>query len=250
MPPSFLLLLIPLLPTASPQFIYPPNVPSDKTLSDYTSGNTSPLTNFVIHDGLWGSYITPKPAFSITRCAQAGRTEPIYPSNSTFNSTVGQFAEDGTWQWMDSYSNGDFANVYSAGNNPWPIFDFAPFVGNETTGHVCWWELYSVKEKQDQSWTWDANNTGTQNLRREVTLVGSDTANYFASTPFVVQTTMRAGNRNVTWRSSGQTDNSASKTTISISNRPTNAAAHGHGVGEERLFTIGSLFGILVGLVV
>jgi len=151
MPPSFLLFLLPLLPTASTQFIYPPNIPSDKTLSDYTSGNTSSLTNFVIHDGLWGSYTTPKPAFTITRCAQAGRTEPIYPSNSTFNSTVGQYASDGTWQWMDNYSNGNFPNVYSAGKNLWPIlpiFEFAPYVGNETTGHVCWWELYSVREKQ------------------------------------------------------------------------------------------------------
>lgn len=105
-----------------------------------------------------------------------------------------------------------------------------------------------MKEKQVQSWTWSANNTGTQNLRREVTLVGSDTANYFASTPFVVQTTMRAGNKNVTWRSSGQTDNSASKTTISISNRPTNAAAHA--AGGERTLLSSSLFGMLVGLVV
>lgn len=80
--------------------------------------------------------------------------------------------------------------------------------------------------------------------------MGSDTANYFASTPFVVQTQMRAGNRNVTWRSSGQSDNSASKTTISLSNRPTNAAAHGFGE-EIPLYAMGSVFGgMLDGLVV
>jgi hypothetical protein len=115
-------------------------VPSDNTLTDYTSGALSPITSFVIHDALIGSYSTPKPAFSITCCAHAGCNDPIYASNSTFNSTQGRLVPDGTWEVMDSYQNGLFPNVYNAGNNLWVIADFESYVRNDTTGHICWWE--------------------------------------------------------------------------------------------------------------
>lgn len=250
--PSSLLLLLSHLSASSAQFIYPPNVPSSKTLADYTSGASAPITSYVIHDAIIGSYSTPKSAFTITRCARAGSTTPIYPSNSTFNSTMGHIAADGTWQVMDSYSNGMFPNVYSAGNNLWIIADFADYVGNDTTGHMCWWELYSVSEKQVNYGTWSDNNTYTQDLRREVTLLGGDTDNYFASTPFVVDTTMRLGNRNYTWRSSGGSDNSASSTTISVGNRPTgNAAprAKGDVLKDNRgMFEVFSFVGVILGL--
>jgi len=147
-----------------------------------------------------------------------------------------------------------FPNVYSAGHNLWVISDFEQFVGNDTTGHICWWELYSVSEKRVDYGYWDANNTYHQDLRREVTLLGDDTSNYFASTPFVVDPTMRAGNRNYTWTSSGGGDNSASKTTISVGNRPTGNAAVGlRDFGMVRIGGLSavmiSFLGILLGLV-
>ncbi|KAF4632426.1 hypothetical protein G7Y89_g5691 [Cudoniella acicularis] len=250
MPPSLARLIAfaaAILPLASTQFTYPPNVPSNKILSDYTSGRETPITNYIIHDAIIGSYNTPKPTFSITRCAQNGRTNAILPSNGVFNSTEGRVAEDGTWQVMDSYSNGMFENVYNAGKNLWIIPDFAGYVGNETTGHICWWELYSVVEEQTYDLTGELNG-----IVRQVTLLGNDTENYFASTPFVVQTAMRVGNRNYTWSSSGGHDNRASSTTIVAGNRPTGNAAVGaiyRNIEESgTIYAIVSLFGVWLGL--
>ncbi len=112
-----------------------------------------------------------------------------------------------------------------------------------------------MSEKRVDYGYWDANNTYHQDLRREVSLLGDDTSNYFASTPFVVNTTMRAGNRNYTWTSSGGGDNSASKTTISIGNRPTGNVAVGMiDFGMERsggfAALMMSVMGIILGLAV
>jgi hypothetical protein len=256
-PPSLAFLLFSLLPIAAPQFIYPPNVPQGKTLSDYTSGSLSPIIYYLIHDAIIGSYRTPKEAFSITRCAKAGRTDPIYPSNSTFDSKEGHLAPDGTWEVMDSYSNGMFRNIYNPGNNLWVIPDFEPYVGNATTGHICWWELYSVTEKQVDYGSNGVYPNGTiypQDLRRVVTLVGSDTGNYFASTPFVVNATMREGNRNYTWTSAGGSDNVASTATMSVGNRPTGNAAvramHTGGESSSRLWATTSFLGMLLGVAI
>lgn len=73
----------------------------------------------------------------------------------------------------------------------------------------------------------DPNENGVMEPTRVVTLDGNDTSNYFASMPFVVNTTMREGNRNYTWRSSGGSDNRASSTTITVGNKPTGNAAAG-----------------------
>ena len=254
-PPSLLILLTSLLTTTSSQFIYPPNVPPDKSLSDYTSGFASPITNYIIHDAIIGSYTTPKPAFSITRCAHSGRTDPIYPSNNTFNSTQGHIAPDGTWQVMDGYHNSP-SNIFSAGENLWIIPDFAEYVGNETTGNMCWWELYSVVEEQIAPYNCDSTERECPvgRLMQEVTLLGGDTENYFASTPFVVQTTMREGNRNYTWGSGGGYDNRASSTAIHAGNRPTGNVAprktHRGMDGSCGLFEVTSLLGILLAFAV
>jgi hypothetical protein len=87
-----------------------------------------------------------------------------------------------------------------------------------------------------------------------VTLVGSDTENHFASMLFVVNTTMRAGNRNYTWGTGGGHDNNASSTTISLGNRPTGIAApilRDTGMeNNQRMFEIFSFLGVLLGFVV
>ena len=74
---------------------------------------------------------------------------------------------------------------------------------------------------------------------RVVTLDGADTANHFASTPFVVQP-MRASGKNVTWRSSGGSVNGADSPTVTINvgNRPTGTS------GAEKSYTVS---GVLLG---
>jgi hypothetical protein len=238
MPPSTVVLplLWLLLPLASPQFVYPPNLPEDRTLVDYTSGKAEPIRDFHVHDMLIGSVRTPKPWFSITRCAKEGRTEPIYPSNSTFSSSRGHIAPDGTWEHMGSYSPGSFPHEYSAGKNLWIIPNFTYEVGNETTGRICWWETYSVSEQIvyscDDADDPEACYESPEAPGRKVTLLGGDTENYFASTPFIVQTTLREGGLNYTWDKGDSHANGDGGPTITIQvgNRPTgNAAPRGPG---------------------
>lgn len=239
------------IPLVSSQWIYPPQLPADHTLSDYTSGKATPI-EYIIHDAIIGNFQTPKPSFSIMRCAQEGRTEPINPSSESFNSTQGHVAADGTWQVMDSYSDGGFENIYSKGKNLWIIADFETLVGNSTTGRICWWELYSVSSKQVQT-PFDPI-TGISRNVPQVTLLGEDGENYFPSTPFMVNTQMRAGNRNYTWGSGGGRDNRASSTTISVSNQPTGAASTGkyHGMGQTdgKYSLLCTLLGMVFGFVV
>jgi hypothetical protein len=249
LPTSLLMLVATIFPLASSQFIYPPPLPRDKTLADYTSGRAEPIRDYVIHDAIIGSIKTPKPTFPITRCAKEGRTEPILPSKESFTSSEGRLVDDGTWQMMDSWIDWAGANKYSKGKNLWIIPDFEYYVGNDTTGRICWWELYSVSEVQFQT-PFDLN--GVSKVVPKVTLLGEDTENYFASMPFIVNTQMRPGNRNYTWSSSGGKDNRASSTTISISNRPTdNAAPQTLNSGLERhggQVAILSLLGVFFGL--
>ncbi|OJD23280.1 hypothetical protein ACJ73_05365 [Blastomyces percursus] len=67
------------------------------------------------YDIVVGGFRTPKSSFTISRCAKKGRTEPIYRSTVSFNSSDGHLAADGTWQSMDSHSNGPWSNEYPAG---------------------------------------------------------------------------------------------------------------------------------------
>lgn len=237
-----------LVPLISAQWIYPPPLPSDKTLADYTSGKAQPILDFLEHDMLIGDFKTPKPAMSITRCAKEGHTEPILPSSESFNSTQGRITADGTWQMMDAWIDWYTMNVYSKGKNIWVVANFENVVGNDTTGRICWWELYSRSERQVQT-PFDPV-TGISKVLPEVTLIGEDTENYFASTPFIIGTTKRAGGENYTWRAGSS---HGSPTTISISNRPTSNAAPSLWTHVEQkgplslvLSVIGMMFGLRV----
>ncbi|KKZ67462.1 hypothetical protein EMCG_06838 [[Emmonsia] crescens] len=218
-PVAILLPLIPLLPSTSAQWSYPPNIPAGKTLSDYTSGAAPIITDYYENDVIIGGFRTPKPSFSLSRCAQKGRTEPIYPSTDTFNSSDGHLAADGTWQSMDSYLD-TWPNVYEAGKQPW-INLFWNLVGNETTGTICWWELYSVSEENVPCYPTEEQDCEMA-YTRTVTVLGNDTDNYFATVPFTVQPGMREGNVNRTWHDG---DHTGSRTTFVFSNMPTGNAA-------------------------
>ncbi|EEH02730.1 hypothetical protein HCBG_09010 [Histoplasma capsulatum G186AR] len=220
--PTLLLFLISLLPSTSAQWSYPPNLPAGKTLSDYTSGAAPIITDYYEYDIVVGGFRTPKPSFGLSRCAKKGRTEPIYPSTDTFNSSEGHLAADGTWQSMDSYDNGPWENEYPAGKHPW-ITPVWYMVGNETTGTICWWELYSVSEEKIPCSPTPGRDCETA-YTRFVTVLGNDTENYFATIPFTVHPGMRKGNVNHTWHNGGH---SGSKTTLAFSNMPTGNAAAG-----------------------
>lgn len=185
------------------------------------------------------------------RCAQEGRTEPINPSTESFNSSQGHIAPDGTWQVMDSYSDAGFTNIYSKGKNLWITADFETLVGNATTGHICWWKLYSVSSRFVQT-PFDPITGVSRGNIPEVTLLGEKVEYYFPSTPFKVNTQMRPGNRNYTWGTGGGKDNRASSTTINVSNKPTGAATALNDIGLEGtggvylvLSAIGMLFGFI-----
>ncbi|PGH05915.1 hypothetical protein GX51_02696 [Blastomyces parvus] len=221
-PLSLLLCLTSLLPASSAQWSYPPNIPEGKTLSDYTSGAEPIINDYYEYDIVVGGFRTPKPSFTISRCAKKGRTEPIYPSSETFNSSEGHLAADGTWQVMDSHTNGPWTNDYPAGKHPW-ITPVWYLVGNETTGTICWWELYSVTE--EKIWCNPKNGEECDSpYTAAVTVLGNDTENHFATIPFTVHAGLREGRENHTW-SGG--DHTASRTTYVFSNRPTGNAAAG-----------------------
>ncbi|OAX83026.1 hypothetical protein ACJ72_02627 [Emergomyces africanus] len=219
---SLLLPLISLLPCTSAQWRYPPNIPAGKTLSDYTSGAEPIISDYYEYDIVVGGFRTPKPSYTLSRCAKKGRTEPIYPSNSTFNSSDGHLAADDTWQSMDSYSNGAWENVYRAGKHPW-ITPVWYLVGNETMGTICWWELYSVSEETLPCYPTQQRDCEMA-YARTVTVLGNDTENYFATVPFTVHAGLREGGKNHTWHNG---DHTGSRTTYVFSNMPTGNAAVG-----------------------
>ncbi|KAK2802363.1 hypothetical protein FQN50_007360 [Emmonsiellopsis sp. PD_5] len=235
MPPLLALLLACVLPLVSAQWSYPPNLPSHRNIADYTSGKVAPIKDYHIYDILIGGFNTSVPSFEITRCAKEGRTEPIYPSNSTFNSTDPHIAADGTWEYMDGYSD-TYPNVYHTGKQPY-ISPFHYLVDNATMGrNVCWWELYRVEEEYCCEGP----------SRMSVKLMGGDRENYFATVPFIVNPRMRADGRNYTWNKG---DHTSERTTFIISNQ--NAAGGlrsmlGSGVVYVLILFLGLVHGVLV----
>ncbi|KAH8590840.1 hypothetical protein B0O99DRAFT_691150 [Bisporella sp. PMI_857] len=167
----------------SAQFKYPYPV-EPYTLIDYTSGKVESALNFSAGDNIWGGWTTPVGwmSFFLLRCTHIPSSTPIYPSNSTFNSSVGQVSSDGTWEQMMFFSSGAFGSGVQSGSSPFLGYDF--FVGNETTGQMCWFELYPGHDGQGES------------------SVSGDGAFYFASMPFVVKN-MRPSGQVVTWRDNG-----------------------------------------------
>jgi len=220
------------------QWIFPPATPAGINLTDYTSGKVEPIRSFHIHDSLIGSFSTPRTSMSITRCARKGRTKAILPSKESFMSTEGHLAADGTWQMMEGWSDWFSTNHYSSGRNLFVVRDFEQYMGNETTGTICWWELYRVQELQMQT---PFNEEGVSKNVPQVTLLGEDTENYFASTPFVINSTSRGGSKNYTWRDGDRTD---AAVTITISTRPTGNVAPNANVIPSSVGLMSTLFAI------
>lgn len=183
-----------LLASVDAQFIYPfPLEPH--TLVDYTSGKLQSALNFSTGDNMIGSWTTPVglASFFLLRCTHIPSSTPIFPSNSTFNSTVGHVSTDGTWEQMPFYTNNTFFNGLNSGGNIFFSDDF--FQGNETTGQMCWFELYPGHESQN-------TDPSSGVYGQPVVTVNGAGAWYFASEPFVVKA-MRPTGQVVTWRSDG-----------------------------------------------
>lgn len=227
----FLVLLVLTWPTAA-QWGAPLFFPAGRTLSDYTSGKAEPIRDWHSNDKLVSTFSTPTPSFSITRCAQGGRTEPISPSKETFTSRQGHIAPDGTWQVMDAWSNWG-QNRYPQGKQTWPIVTFKNLVGNDTTGRICWWELYRVSVEQVPH-----RKDSSHEALMTVTLLGGNLENYFPSMPFIIDPSTRADGQNVTWWGSGRV---SSGTSASHSGSPLPSLS--------KIPPLCALFSIILGLV-
>jgi len=188
LPISLLLVLV------EGQFIYPFPL-ENHTLVDYTSGNVQSALNFSAGDDMLGAWSTPVglASFFLLRCTHTPSSTPIYPSNSTFNSTIGSVSADGTWEQMPFFTNGMFANGFNSGSNIFFSADF--FQGNSTTGQMCWFELYPGHDSQNTD-----SSSGIYGQRTAT--VNGGGAWYFASEPFVVKP-MRPTGQVVTWRDDG-----------------------------------------------
>ena len=224
----------------SAQWIYPPALPDGASLTDYTTGALSPIDDFHKDDTIVASYRTPQGAFGLARCAKPGHKTPIRPSNGTFASSEGRETPDGIWEFMPIYMNTALGNRISGGKNIWFVF-LEDYVPENTDGHsICWLELYEGRE--EQIGPLDCDSTGTVcdvgELTQVITVDGEDTRNYFATTPFVVQTKLRE-------------DKADDATiTIHVGSEPTgNAAIHMGGEGGNGLlYAIMSFLGLIFGL--
>jgi len=195
---------LPLLPTICfllsitiAQFIYPK--PLNGSLADYTSGSVVSALNFSAGDDLLGSWSTPVglSSFLLLRCTHTPSSTPIYPTNSSFNSTIGYVSPlDATWLQMPLFSNGDLGNGFNSGSNIFYAPDF--FQGNDTTGQMCWFELYPGHNTQSSS---DPAVDGEDSLTNTATVNGNGKW-YFASEPFVVKQARPSG-QEVTWMDDG-----------------------------------------------
>ncbi|KAI9172718.1 hypothetical protein HJFPF1_02231 [Paramyrothecium foliicola] len=178
---------------ANAQFTYPP--PLDRPLSEYTTGEVTSALNFSEGDNMFGGWTTPGRlmSFLLYRCVHTPTSKTIYPSNSTFTSRAGKVAEDGTWEQMPLYEGFDnaFGNGFNPGDNPiWFHGDF--FAPNETTGNLCWFELYPGH---------DEITYGDDGGVREATVNGASDW-YFATVPFIVKPRRPTG-QTVTWKDDG-----------------------------------------------
>ncbi|KAF2724345.1 hypothetical protein K431DRAFT_301063 [Polychaeton citri CBS 116435] len=181
------------IPTIVCQWTYPP--PLERPLTDYTSGLAVSALNFSAGDDLYGGWTTPVglASFLLYRCTHTPSSAPIYPSNSSFNSTEGHVAADGTWEQMPLYQNGMFGNGFNSGSNP--FFSPSFFEGNSTTGDLCWFELYPGRDR------YGPYDPTTGDAQRVATVNGDGTF-YFATVPFVVKPRRPTG-QVVTWKDDG-----------------------------------------------
>ncbi|KAH7320607.1 hypothetical protein B0I35DRAFT_427460 [Stachybotrys elegans] len=174
------------------QFIFPP--PLERPLTDYMTGVATSSLNFSDGDNMFGGWSTPGnlKSFMLYRCVHPESSDPIYPSNSSFNSRSGHLADDGTWEQMPLYEEFDnaFGNGFDPGRNPiWFHGDF--FAPNETTGSLCWFELYPGQDMLSY-----------ENGPERIATVHGDGPWYFASEPFTVNPRRPSG-LTVTWNDGG-----------------------------------------------
>ena len=236
-----------LFPLVSAQWIDPPALPKGASLTDYTSGALSPIEDYHMDDAMIAHYSTPQGGYGMARCAKPGHTKPILPSNGTFASREGRTTPDGIWEFMPIYMNTGLGNRISRGSNIWLVF-WEDYVPAKTNGHsICWLELYEGWEEQIGPLDCDSTGTvcpGGDGLTQVITVDGEDTRNYFATTPFVVQTGKREDGADYNWDGS---------ITIQVGSEPTGNAAPGTiytGLdgGSGLLYAFMSFLGLILGM--
>jgi hypothetical protein len=141
-------------------------------------------------------------SFLVYRCS--GSTAPsatIKPLKSTFNSSMGRPYPDKTWAQMPLYSSvaAGFPNGFDSGRNPiWLHGEF--FANNDTTGDLCWFELYPGRDGIEPSQEDDGGSVRVVYVSGEGRTLDDTGEWYFATEPFKVKTT-RPNNLTVTWKS-------------------------------------------------
>jgi hypothetical protein len=191
------------IPCANAQFTYPP--PLERPLSDYTSGAATPTLNFSAGDSMFGGWTTPGSlmSFLVYRCT--GSTSPgdtIKPlkSESSFNSSVGHPYPDKTWAQMPLHSGAAdmFGNGFNSGRNPiWLHGEF--IANNETTGGLCWFELYPGRDGIEPAEGDDGGSARVVYISGEGRTLDDTGEWYFATVPFKVNPP-RPNNFTVTWK--------------------------------------------------
>jgi hypothetical protein len=190
-------------PCATAQFTFPP--PLERPLSDYTSGAATPTLNFSAGDSMFGGWSTPGSlmSFLVYRCTgstASGTTIKPLKSESSFNSSTGRLYPDKTWAQMPLHS--DASEMFGNGNNPGknPIWLHGEFIANnETTGGLCWFELYPGRDGIEPSQGDDGESARVVYISGEGRTLDDTGAWYFATVPFKVSPT-RPNNLTVTWK--------------------------------------------------
>ncbi|RFU28022.1 hypothetical protein B7463_g8316, partial [Scytalidium lignicola] len=189
MTPKSLLVAIALVSATFAQWIYPPPLPSGKTLSHYATGAVTSNITYSTGDSILGSFEPAKvDLYILYRCTHVPVTTPIYPSNLSISSSDPTVASDGTWEWPWTYLSWAYTNAYTPGQD---VLYFTGIPNPNTTGSLCWFELSTGTDATSQQ----------SPFNRSITLNGSDTAHHFVTMPFNIRT---AATVNTTWTTGGQ----------------------------------------------
>ncbi|KAF8075150.1 hypothetical protein FPV67DRAFT_1665879 [Lyophyllum atratum] len=223
------------------QWVFPFALPSDKTISDYTSGRISTELNFASGDSLEGAFrVAPVDLYVIIRCSNvtAGNEVQQYPEEE-FHSDQGFIAKDGSWIQMPYYLIRDYSQkfptnaTFTGAKGIWVSYHpYLPFV-NSTTGPLCWFETSTGIDGTKES----------SPTNRNCTITGaSDPAHHFASTPFLLGPERAEGKGQIQWQIGNDGKlaykwrngtvspnwlNPGVTTTISFGNRPTGKSSAG-----------------------
>lgn len=171
------------------QWIYPPAIPSGKTISDYASGVAISNITYAAGDSILGSF---EPAqvdlYVLYRCTHTPVTSPIYPSNLSISSSDPVVAADGTWEWPWTYLSWAYTNAYTPGQD---VLYFSGLPDPKISGSLCWFELSTGTDATNQQ----------PPFNRSISLNGSDTAHHYVTMPFNVEHEAAV---NTTWTTGGQ----------------------------------------------